>query len=223
MPISHDCCIHHACCRRKRIIMAIMESAFLQGFALNAGLIVAIGAQNAFVLAQGLTRQFVWTIALTCSICDAILIAIGVGGAAIGQNIANILTLGGALYLLWFGVGAAKAMWRGDTLNAGGNAPTTVVAAFRTSIALSLLNPHAILDMTVIFGGVSAHLPPPQKIPFALGGALMSFVWFFVLAFAAVRLSPLLQQPAAWRIINGAIAALMFIIALSLLHKLTTA
>lgn len=195
-------------------------AAFLRGFALNAGLIAAIGAQNAFVLALGLARRFVGAVALTSAVCDALLIGIGIAfaGAADAAGAAGALALAGAAYLCWFGFRAARSSIRGESLAAADVLPQTMRGALAASLALSLLNPHAILDMAVVFGGVAAKLPDSQIAPFAAGGALMSFVWFFALGFGAHRLAPYLQKPAAWRILNGAIALLMFAIAFSLLR-----
>ena len=199
--------------------------AFLEGAALNFGLIVAIGAQNAFVLAQGLARRFALAVALTCSVCDALLIFAGIVFANLAQTLgggvaAAMLTLAGAVYLLWFGARAARAAMRGDSLSAADGGPKTARAAIAASLALSLLNPHAILDMSIVFGGVAASLPKDITPFFALGGAAISFVWFFALAFGAGKLSPLLSKPSAWRVINGGIAAIMFLIAASLLVSL---
>lgn len=195
--------------------------AFLKGFGLNAGLIVAIGAQNAFVLAQGLARRFVFLVSLVCSLCDSLLIALGVvfigAAAAAGHWAVGIFIAAGAAYLLWFGFGAARACIRGDSLHAAAGMPKTARGALLAALALSVLNPHAVLEMTVIFGGVAAKFPVEEKIPFAIGGAVMSFVWFFGLGFGAAKIAPLLNKPIAWRFINGGIALMMFAVAGSLL------
>ncbi|MGU9950786.1 MAG: LysE/ArgO family amino acid transporter, partial [Gammaproteobacteria bacterium WSBS_2016_MAG_OTU1] len=158
--------------------------------------------------------------------CDALLICAGIFFAAIattaGGWAVNSLLVAGAGYLLWFGAKAAKASWRGDSLSAGGISPKTAKGAFAASLALSLLNPHAILDMSIIFGGIAAQMPTEEKPFFALGGIIMSFVWFFALGFGAEKLSPWLTKPVAWRFINGGIALLMVSIAAALLTKLVT-
>ena len=204
--------------------MADLAAAFLQGAALNAGLIVAIGAQNAFVLAQGLSRRFVWRATLICGFCDTLLLVAGVAFAGAAQTAfagaAKTLLAAGALYLLWFGGRALRACRRGESLSAAGGAPQTARGVVAVALALSLLNPHAILDMTVIFGGVSAQFPPAQKIAFAAGGVCMSFLWFFGLGFGARKFARHLNKPAAWRIINGIIALTMFAVALSLLRAI---
>lgn len=197
---------------------------FLKGFLLNAGLIGAIGMQNAFILAVGLARRFVLPVVLVCAVGDALLITIGVlAGAAGGDDHwwTDVLSLAGAVFLLWFGAKATRAAFAPVLLTAL-DFPSTKRAAIVTAVAMSLLNPHAILDMTVIFGGVSAQLPPMQKIPFAIGGIVMSFVWIFSIGYGAAWCAPLLSKPAAWRVINTAIAVMMFAIALSLLYSLAT-
>lgn len=214
---------------RRRFIMIFMEDAagaFAKGLSLNAGLIIAIGAQNAFVLAQGLARRFVFTAALVSSFCDALMIVAGVGffGAAAlsGHWAARALLFAGVAFLLWFGGRAARAAWRGGALAASGVSPKTVRGAIAVSLALALLNPHAVLEMVVIFGGVAAQQPAAQQWFFAVGGITVSFLWFFGLGFGAAKLAPLLARPAAWRIINGAVAVMMFAVAAALLKTALT-
>ena len=201
-------------------------AAFAKGLLLNAGLIAAIGAQNAFVLAQGLARRFVFTVALVSSFCDALLVAAGtgfVGAAALsGHWAARLLLFGGIAFLIWFGGRAALLAVRGGALAASGISPKTTKGAVLAALALGLLNPHAVLEMVVIFGGVAARQPAAEQWFFAGGGIAMSFLWFFGLAFGAVKLAPLFARPAAWRIINGAVAVMMFAVALSLLKTALT-
>ncbi|MGI9305698.1 MAG: LysE/ArgO family amino acid transporter [Gammaproteobacteria bacterium] len=195
--------------------------AFARGVLLNAGLIAAIGAQNAFVLAQGLARRFVFIVALVSSFCDSLLVAAGTGftGAAAlsGHWAAKILLAAGILFLFWFGGRAALAAARGGVLAASGIAPKTARGAIAAALALGLLNPHAALEMLVIFGGVAAQQPAGLQWYFAAGGIAASFAWFFGLGFGAAKLAPLLARPAAWRVINGVVALMMFGVAFSLL------
>lgn len=196
-------------------------AVFLKGFLLNAGLIIAIGAQNAFVLACGLAKKHVWPVVIVSSVGDALLIIVGVwlGGLGSAQGWTPFLSLAGALFLCWFGIKSTRAVFAAEVLSLT-TLPTTRRAAIITAIALSLLNPHAILDMTVIFGGISASLPSPQKVPFAVGGTLMSFVWFFGLGYGATLCAPFLAKPSAWRIIHAFIACIMFGFAGALLWPL---
>ncbi len=186
---------------------------------LNAGLIVAIGTQNAFVIVQGLRRRFVFAVALVCSLCDTALI----GGGLLLAKLANAggvttaLSIAGIVFLLWFGGRALLSAWRGDSLAAddkGGGGG--LWRAVLTAMAFSLLNPHAILDMAVIFGGVAAGLDASMRLPFAAGGAAASFVWFFALGYGAGKLSPYLAKTAVWRVINCIVAFLMFAVAFSI-------
>ena len=173
---------------------------FIQGFLLNAGLIIAIGAQNAFVLAVGLARQHVLAVVLVSASGDALLITIGVlVGAVSGGGWADALSLAGVLFLLWFGCRAARAVFATSALQTA-TLPQSRRAAVITAVALSMLNPHAILDMTIIFGGFATQLPPPQKISFAIGGVAMSFAWFFGLGYGAALCAPLLSKPSTWRV-----------------------
>lgn len=128
--------------------MDIMLAGFAKGWTLNMGLIIAIGAQNAFVLAQGIGRRFVFVTALTCSLCDALLIAVGVAfaTAATGHWATRIMALAGGVFLLWCSYGAMRAMRRGGALFASSLAPRTGGGAVAASLALSLLNPHAFLE-----------------------------------------------------------------------------
>lgn len=200
----------------------------MHGFLLNAGLIVAIGTQNAFVIVQGLRRRFVFAVALVCSLCDAVLI----GGGLLLAKLANAggvttgLSIVGIVFLLWFGGRALLSAYRGESLAAKGEDESGGLwRAVLTALAFSLLNPHAILDMAVIFGGVAAGLDERARLPFAAGGAAASFVWFFAIGYGAGWLSPYLARAAVWRVINCVIAALMFVVAFSigggLLDKIT--
>ncbi len=226
-------------------------AVFVQGFLLNAGLIVAIGAQNAFVIAQGLRRRNVFWAATACSVCDTLLICAGLllagfAGAG-GGGFVFALTFAGILFLLWFGARALRSAWRGESLAAeddgngdggdgdgnngnGGdgdngksknrkskNGAGRIVLA---ACAFSLLNPHAILDMTVIFGGAAAALAEPLRLPFAAGGAAASLAWFFALGYGAGKMSPLLAKAAVWRAIHCAVAAVMFAAAFALAFDL---
>lgn len=196
-----------------------MAAAFFQGFLLNAGLIVAIGTQNAYVIVQGLRRRHVFAVALVCSVCDTILI----GGGLLLAKLANVggvttaLSIVGVVFLLWFGGRALRSAWRGESLTAndddGGGG---LLRAVLTALAFSLLNPHAILDMAVIFGGVAAGFDDSLRLPFAAGGAAASFVWFFAIGFGAGKLSPYLARVVVWRVINCLIALLMFAVAFSI-------
>jgi L-lysine exporter family protein LysE/ArgO len=196
-----------------------MELAFAaaEGFALGASLIIAIGAQNAFVLRQGLARAQVFLVAGLCSLADAGLIALGAGGfaalVAALPALAAAAAWGGALFLFAYGARALYGALRPGHLEAGGGAVTGAWKATALTLAVSLLNPHVYLDTVILIGSVAAQLAPPERLAFALGAMTASFVWFFSLALGARRLAPLFARPIAWRILDLAIAGVMWSIA----------
>ncbi|MGY9049875.1 hypothetical protein P775_18015 [Puniceibacterium antarcticum] len=193
--------------------------AALAGFGLGLSLILAIGAQNAFVLRQGLGRAHVFAVCLTCALSDAVLIAAGVAGfGALTQAVPGLewgMRLFGAGFLFWYGARSLAAAWRGgEVLRAGTGAPS-LRAALLTCIALTWLNPHVYLDTVVLLGAVAAQYE--DRLGFALGAMAASFVFFFALGYGARLLSPLLARPGAWRVLDGAIGGMMWLIAVSLL------
>jgi L-lysine exporter family protein LysE/ArgO len=195
----------------------------IQGFGLGGSLIIAIGAQNAFVLRQGLKRQHVFATAFICTLCDAVLIALGVGG--LGTLIAAIpvltiiATWGGAAFLLYYGFRSFRSALKPSALDTD---KTSVQAThLRNTIlallAISLLNPHVYLDTVVLVGSVGAHYPTQERLEFALGAMLASLTWFFGLAYGAGWLAPLFRRPIAWRILDAVVGCVMWTIAASLI------
>jgi L-lysine exporter family protein LysE/ArgO len=195
----------------------------LQGFGLGMSLIVAIGAQNAFVLRQGLKKQHVFLVAALCSLCDAVLILLGVGGLGAVINALPVLTLvatwGGALFLLIYGLRSFRAAFQSDKLNTYEVAgePTRTREIILAVLAFSLLNPHVYLDTVVLIGSVGAHYPSGERLLFALGAMLSSLTWFFALAYGARWLAPLFRSPLAWRVLDCLIGGIMWFIAASLI------
>ncbi len=192
--------------------------AAVQGFALGASLIIAIGAQNAFVLRQGLKRQGVLPVTTICFLCDAGLIALGAGGFA--SLIAAVPGLpaaaawGGAVFLIGYGARAFHAALEPGGLKAGDeNAAAGAWALAGAALAVSLLNPHVYLDTVILLGSVAAQYPGPQRVAFALGATGASAVWFYGLGYGAARLAPLFARPASWRLLDLAIGAIMWAIA----------
>lgn len=201
-----------------------MLSAFLTGLATGLGLIVAIGAQNAFVIRQGVLRRHVFAVATICFLADAALIAAGVAGlgSAIAASpwLTNAAAWGGAAYLAWFG---GRAFWNGvrtahkgmaaaeaEMDAAGGNALRTAIVA---ALGFTFLNPHVYLDTVVLMGGIGAQYPGPARLAFVAGGATASFFWFYGIGFGASLLSPLFRKPAATRALDLFVAAVMFTVA----------
>ncbi len=194
--------------------------AFLAGFGLGFSLILAIGAQNAFVLRQGIRRAHVLAVVLTCAVSDAVLIAAGVAG--FGALIAAVPWLepvmrwGGAAFLLIYGARAFLAAWRGDeTLQASGTAQGRR-AAVLTCLALTWANPHVYLDTVVLLGSVAAQYEAHSS--FALGAILASFVFFFALGYGARLLAPLFARPGAWRVLDLGVGAVMWSVAAMLIR-----
>lgn len=198
-------------------------AAFIKGMGLGGGLIIAIGAQNAFILRQGLQRQYVLTSVLICGLCDALLIALGVAG--VGTLIANNSALfafskwGGAAFLCWCGIRSAKAAIKPTGLMAttAPLAPPRYAAVIASALAFSLLNPHAYLDTVVLLGSVGGQEIGIGRVLFAAGAMLASLLWFLSLGFGARFAAPMFAKPNAWRILDGVIAVVMWSIAASLL------
>jgi L-lysine exporter family protein LysE/ArgO len=191
-----------------------MLPVYLQGLGLGAGLIIAIGAQNAHVLRMGLGRQHVALTVSVCILCDVLLIAAGVAGmgAVIGR-IPALLALarwGGAGFLAWYGVRAWRAAWLGGTLAAaGGAAALEPRRALTLALALSLLNPHVYLDTVILLGSIGGQQAGHGKLWFAAGAMSASVAWFLALGFGARALAPLFSRPMAWRALDGMIGAVM--------------
>ena len=192
-------------------------SVFLSGYKLALGLIVAIGAQNAFVLRQGLRREHVFAVALFCALSDAVLIALGVSGFAVATAalpwLEPVLRWGGVAFLSWYALRAAGAAWRGGEVLVAGEGSAASLRSVLVTVALfTWANPHVWLDTVVLLGAVSAQYPG-QGLAFGAGAALASFSFFFALAYGARFLAPLFARPLAWRVLDGGIAVLMASIA----------
>ncbi|WP_343560933.1 LysE/ArgO family amino acid transporter [Kiloniella sp. b19] len=196
-----------------------------EGFAIGAGLIIAIGAQNAYILKQGLLRQHHIPLALTCSLIDAILITLGIAG--MGALIAShpvfldLARWGGACFLTVYGALAFRAAFRSEklTIEEQQKSGLTLGKALVTVLALSLLNPHVYLDTVILLGSIGGRHEGDASLAFGTGAVIASFVWFFSLALGARFLSPLFAKPAAWRILDLIIAAIMWSIAFGLVHS----
>jgi L-lysine exporter family protein LysE/ArgO len=200
-----------------------LVGAAVAGLGLGLSLIVAIGAQNAFVLRQGLRREHVLPIVLVCALSDAVLIIAGVAGAgavfAVAPVVLTIVTWAGALFLLAYGALAARRAIRPTALSAGSaTVSTTLSTAVVTCLALTWLNPHVYLDTVVLLGSI-ANTHGDGRWWFGAGAALGSVLWFAALGFGARLLQPVFARPAAWRVLDGVIAVVMVAIALSLVLR----
>ncbi len=199
---------------------------YLQGFALGFGLIVAIGAQNAFVLRQGLRREQVGSVVLFCSVADALLIMAGVFGMAqaIGDRpgLARGLALAGAAFLAWYGWKAWQRMRQAASLEAGqGGASLSRGTAVAQAAAFTLLNPHVYLDTVLLVGGMGAQQATALQGWFVAGASSASIAWFSLLGFGARWLAPWFARPRAWQLLDGLIGITMWLLsALMVRHAL---
>ena len=195
--------------------------ALSQGWLTGASLIMAIGAQNALVLRQGLLRQHVGPVVALCSASDALLIALGVFG--LGALIAGspllleLFRWGGAAFLLLYALRAAQRAWRGESMLSAAAGVAGLGPVLASTLAMTYLNPHVYLDTVVLLGTVSLQQPEALRPLFAAGAALASLMWFSALGFGAAALAPLLKRQAAWRAIDAGIAVLMAGLALQLM------
>jgi len=202
-----------------------MLNAFLTGFILGFSLILVIGAQNSFVLRQGLMGRHVFTVALFCSLADALLISIGVAGISIFLN--NYIDLMSdwlfgisAIWLAGYGLLRLKEAIKGKSvLFVENSSANGLVSTLSFLLVLTFANPHVYLDTVVLIGSVSQQFPGNVKVAYVLGASLASFVFFFSLAYGAKFLSPIMQKPIAWRFLNGFIAIVMFSLAIKMVHS----
>ena len=191
--------------------------ALVQGLALSFGLIVAIGAQNAFVLRQGLRREHVGSVVLFCAAADAVLIAAGVMGMAqaLGQSpgLARALALAGAAFLAvygWQALRRARKLHRLDASAAGSS--LSLAAAMAQAAAFTLLNPHVYLDTVLLVGSIGAQQPAALRGWFIAGAAGASLVWFSLLGFGARWMAPWFARPRAWQLLDALIGVTMFVL-----------
>ncbi len=199
-------------------------SSYLQGLGLGASLIVAIGAQNAFVLTQGIRRNHPWAVAGLCAIIDLLLIAVGVAG--IGTLVARsaflhvAASLGGGTFLLCFGGKALKSAFSGQALEQARNGPSSLRQTLAAVLAVSLLNPHVYLDTVVMLGALSGRHGDAGRWLFGAGAGTASLLWFFGLAQCGRALAPLFKKPASWRVLNLLVCLVVWWIAFALLLDL---
>lgn len=197
----------------------MLITATVQGFLLGAGLIVAIGAQNAFVLRQGLRREHVFVTAAVCFSCDAVLIALGVAGLGTVISASRVLRLvaavGGAVFLGYYGLRSFRsAVGTAGPQGLGGvDGPAVRRTAAVTALGLSLLNPHVYLDTVVLIGSVGAQYDPGGRSFFAAGAALASLVWFFGIGYGAGLLSGWFRDPRTWRWLDAVVGCVLWTVA----------
>ena len=197
-----------------------MWHTYIQGLLVGLSLIVAIGAQNAFVLKQGLRQEHVFWICLSCAMSDSILIVLGViGFATVLHHYPEIIQLakwGGALFLVWYGYMHAKQALRGQSAIALNSAGVQgLKQLIFISLSLTWLNPHVYLDTVILLGSISAQFE--HVAYFATGAITASWLFFFALGYGARVLTPVFKSPKAWQILDGLIALVMWSIAWSLM------
>ena len=185
----------------------------LSGFALGGSLIIAIGAQNAFILRMGLIRQHVFVLCLICALSDALLIAIGVAGlgAFVDTNpqLLKFISIGGGLFLMVYAIFAIRRMVFPETLESRSVRSLSMVKAISICLALTFLNPHVYLDTVVLVGALAAAWQGSQRLIFTAGAISASFVWFFALGYGARLLGPLFEKQISWQILDALIAIVM--------------
>ena len=197
-----------------------MLASFIPGFLLSFSLILAIGAQNAFVLRQGLRGKHVFWVCTVCALSDAILIAAGVAGfGALAEKVPwfePLMRYGGAAFLLWYGLQNFHSAWRGgESLEAAAGNGASLKATLVTLLALTWLNPHVYLDTLILIGSVSSQYA--DRLAFGVGAASASALFFFILGYGARLLAPIFARPRAWQVLDGIVGVTMWAIAAKLL------
>ena len=191
----------------------------LFGFVAGLSLIVAIGAQNAFVLRQGIRNEHVLPVVILCAVSDLVLIVAGVAGVGAlvtaHPQLMTIARYGGAAFLLGYGLMAARRALQPAVMTPGDAGPARLPAVLLTCLTLTFLNPHVYLD-TVVLLGTLASQQGEGRWRFGAGAALASLVWFFGLGFGARQLAGLFAKPVTWRILDGVIALTMIALSVSL-------
>ena len=198
-----------------------MLHTYLQGFAIGLSLIVAIGAQNAFVLKQGLKKQAVFWVCFVCALSDSILVVLGITGFAtviqLYPELVGFAKWAGAVFLLWYGLQhAIQAFQSNQSLHAGSQNEIQLSKIIIVCLALTWLNPHVYLDTVVLIGSISTQFEQ-TKLYFALGVITASWLFFFSLGYGARVLIPVFANPKAWKVLDVVIALIMWSIAISLI------
>lgn len=198
--------------------------AFIKGLGLGLSLIVAIGAQNAFVLSQSLRKNNVITMVLACIVFDALGISVGVAGMGTlvkgNTTLMGLTTWGGAIFLLWYGFSSFRSAFSGGILEtSGGDNRLSQKKIMLTLLAVTFLNPHYYLDTVVLIGSLASQFPGVERLQFWAGTVLASIIWFFSLGFGATLLVPLFKNPVTWKILDGLIGCTMWSIAFGLIRS----
>ena len=199
-----------------------MLSAFLTGLFLGLSLIVAIGAQNAFVIRSGILRNHIFYIALFCAISDSLLIIIGIAGISFFlkdfmNEFSNIIFGFSALWLFSYGLLRIRSALINNSITVDNNSKSSsLLKAISIVAVFTFVNPHVYLDTMILIGSISQQFLDTNRIYFAIGACTASFIWFFSIAYGAKLLTPIMQKPAHWRNLDLLIALIMFVIAFNL-------
>lgn len=193
--------------------------AFLPGLFTGLSLIIAIGAQNAFVIRQGLSRSHVLLVVAICSVADAVLIFLGTGG--LGTLIQSqpraleFIRWFGVIYLSWFGIKSLRAVFASDAMAIDGTSSTSKSAVITSVLGFTLLNPHVYLDTVILLGSIANQFQE-QRWYFAMGASVGSVLWFSAIGFGAKAASRFMTKPIFWKILDSIIAVVMFSVAIFL-------
>ena len=199
-----------------------MLSAFLTGLFLGLSLIVAIGAQNAFVIRSGILRNNIFYIALFCAISDSLLIIIGIAGISFFlkdfiNEFSNIIFGFSALWLFSYGLLRIRSALINNYITVDNNSKSSsLLKAISIVAVFTFVNPHVYLDTMILIGSISQQFLDTNRIYFAIGACTASFIWFFSIAYGAKLLTPIMQKPTHWRNLDLLIALIMFVIAFNL-------
>ena len=199
-----------------------MLSAFLTGLFLGLSLIIAIGAQNAFVIRSGILRNHIFYIALFCAISDSLLIIIGIAGISFFlkdfmNEFSNIIFGFSALWLFSYGLLRIRSALINNYLTVDNNSKSSsLLKAISIVAVFTFVNPHVYLDTMILIGSISQQFLDTNRIYFAIGACTASFIWFFSIAYGAKLLTPIMQKPSHWRNLDLLIALIMFVIAFNL-------
>jgi L-lysine exporter family protein LysE/ArgO len=200
---------------------------FLQGLGTGAGLIIAIGAQNAFVLNRGLTRNHHLTVALICAMSDALLITLGLSGMGIvlahSEALAVWATWLGVAFLFWYGLRSFRSAMRSGSLEAQERARMGLGATVVATLAVTFLNPHVYLDTVLLLGSIGGRYPEAQRFFFGAGAVTASLLWFLALGLGARLLLPFFRHPRSWAVLDVLVGLTMWGVAASLVASVFTA
>ncbi|MBE1427246.1 L-lysine exporter family protein LysE/ArgO [Desulfomicrobium macestii] len=200
---------------------------FLQGLGTGAGLIIAIGAQNAFVLNRGLTRNHHLTVALICALSDALLITLGLSGMGIvlahSEALAVWATWLGVAFLFWYGLRSFRSAMRSGSLEAQERARMGLGATVVATLAVTFLNPHVYLDTVLLLGSIGGRYPEAQRFFFGAGAVTASLLWFLALGLGARLLLPFFRHPRSWAVLDVLVGLTMWGVAASLMASVFAA